>query len=87
MQRNASAVRLLSAAALLAAVTSLGACDVVSFTAQATEPWTRHYPLSHGGSLNIRNTNGKTEILAGDGDAVDVTATKTARAMSDDAAK
>ena len=87
MQRSPSTLRLWSAIAVFAAATTTGACDQLSLTAQATEPWTRHYALAHGGALDIRNTNGKTEILAGDGDAVDVTATKTARAMSDDAAK
>jgi hypothetical protein len=80
-------VRFWGGVAMIAAAAALGACNVVSLTAEATETWTRHYPLAQGGSLDIRNTNGRTEVLAGDGDAVDVTATKTARAMSDEGAR
>jgi hypothetical protein len=87
MTRLSTSLRLLSAAAILLTAGALSACDAVSFTASATEPWSRHYTLKEGGSLDIRNTNGKTEVLAGDGNAIDVTATKTARAMSDNDAK
>lgn len=87
MTRSSMSVRLVSAAAILLTAGALSACDVVSFTAQATEPWSRHYTLKQGGSFDIRNTNGKTEIIAGDGDAIDVSATKTAKAVSDNDAK
>jgi hypothetical protein len=87
MTRASTSARLLSAAAILLTTGALSACDVVSFRAQATEPWSRHYTLKQGGSVDIRNTNGKTEILAGDGDTVDVNATKTAKAVSDNDAK
>jgi hypothetical protein len=80
-------VKLRTGLALLAAAATLGACNVVSLTAEASDTWTRHYSLSQGGAVEIRNTNGKTEVLAGDGDAVDVTATKTVRAMTDETAK
>ena len=80
-------VRFWGGAAVISAAMALGACNVVSLTAEATDTWTRHYPLAHGGFVEIRNTNGRTEVLAGDGDAVDVTATKVARAMSDEGAR
>ncbi len=73
--------------ALAGALFCLTGCGVVDLGSEATETWTKHYTLSHGGVLAVRNSNGRVEIRAGDGDAVDVTATKVARAMSDDAAK
>jgi hypothetical protein len=73
--------------ALVGGLLCLGACGVVDLGSEATETWTKHYTLNHGGVLAVRNTNGRVEVVAGDGDAVDVTATKVARAMSDDAAK
>jgi hypothetical protein len=72
---------------LAGALLWLAGCGVVDLGSEATETWTRHYPLNHGGVLAVRNANGRVEVVAGDGDAVDVTATKVARAMSDDAAK
>lgn len=84
--RQHPGVKFLGGLAVLAAVVALGACDAISLNAEATETWTRHYPLAQGGSVEIDNTNGRTEVLAGDGDAVDITATKVARAMSDQGA-
>jgi hypothetical protein len=85
--RQHPGIRLWGGVAIVAAAVALGACNVVSLNAEATDTWTRHYPLAQGGSVDIRNTNGRTEVLAGDGNAVDVTATKTARAISDEAAR
>src|SRR5579862_4054207 len=79
--------RLTLGLAVLAAATTLSACGMVALNAEATDTWSRHYTLSHGGTVEIHNTNGKTEIVAGDGDAVDVTATKVVRAMTDETAK
>lgn len=84
--RPSAGTRLWIGAAVLFAATVLNACNVVSLTAEAKETWARHYTLSHGGTVDIRNTNGETEVLAGDGDSVDVTATKIARAVSDQGA-
>src|SRR5215471_5024475 len=70
-----------------AALLGLTGCGVVELGSEATETWTKHYTLDRGGEIAIRNTNGKIEVVAGDGDAVDVVATKVARGMSDDAAK
>jgi hypothetical protein len=85
--RHAWQLRLWTGIGVLAAATLGSACGVVDLSAQATDTWTRHYTLKEGGTVEIRNTNGKTEVLAGDGDAVDVSATKVARAMSDERAK
>jgi hypothetical protein len=87
MMRQHRGVRLWGGVAIDAAAVALGACNEISLNAEATDTWTRHYPLAQGGSVDIRNTNGRTEVLAGDGDAVDVTATKTARAMTDQGAR
>jgi len=85
--RDVRILRLWTGIGLLAAATVAGACGVVDLSAQATDTWTGHYTLKTGGTVEVRNTNGRTEVLAGDGDAVDVTATKVARAMSDERAK
>lgn len=85
--RSVSSARLSIGGGILLAAAVLGSCNVVALTAEAKETWTRRYTLAHGGSVDIRNTNGETEILAGDGNSVEVTATKVARAMSDQAAK
>jgi hypothetical protein len=87
MMRQHRGVRLWGGMAVVAAAVALGACNEISLNAEATDTWTRHYPLAQGGSVDIRNTNGRSEVLAGDGDAVDVTATKTARAMTDQGAR
>ena len=80
-------LRLWTGIGVLASALAVSACGVVDLSAQATDSWTRHYTLKQGGTVELHNPNGKTEVLAGDGDAVDVTATKVARAMSDDRAK
>jgi hypothetical protein len=87
MMRQHPGVRFWGGVAVVTGAVALGACNVVSLTAEATDTWTRHYSLTQGGSVDIRNTNGRTEVLAGDGNAVDVTATKIARAISDEGAR
>lgn len=85
--RKVRNLRVWTGIGVFAAATLVGACGIVDLSAQATDTWTRHYSLSQGGTVDIRNTNGQTEVIAGDGDAVDVIATKVARAISDDRAK
>jgi DUF4097 and DUF4098 domain-containing protein YvlB len=54
---------------------------------QAADEWTRTYPLSEGGQLQIDNTNGVVEIEGVAGATVEVRADRTARAATDSAAR
>src|SRR6476660_504205 len=54
---------------------------------RATDEWTRSYPLSNGGQLQISNTNGIVEIEGVTGSTVDVRAERVAHATTDSAAR
>jgi hypothetical protein len=54
---------------------------------EAKEDWTRRYTLTSGGSFEVRETNGRVQVRGGDGDAVEVTATKIGRGIDDTAAR
>lgn len=54
---------------------------------EASETWSRSYPLSEGGRVEIGNTNGFIEVTAGSGRTVEVKAVRVARAASPEAAK
>lgn len=83
--------------ALVTIVGSFGAaCDVhvgengVSLDVaggKATEEWSRTYTLPQGGSLEIVNTNGAIVVNAAAGPQIEVKATRTARAASDEDAQ
>jgi hypothetical protein len=77
--------RIVAIAALCA---TLGACDLAlsSFNEQATDTWAKKYPLSEGGRVEVRNTNGFIRVEVG-GDQVEVSAEKIARANTPEAAK
>jgi hypothetical protein len=58
------------------------------FSAQATQEWTRTYPLPAGGQIELANVNGPIEVIQGPaGSSVDVRADITAKALTDDGAK
>ena len=87
--------RLLPLVALVAALAG-AACDVqvgekgVSVDlahGKATDEWTRTYTIAPGGRLEIANANGAIDVSPASGPAVDVHATREARAASDDAAR
>jgi DUF4097 and DUF4098 domain-containing protein YvlB len=69
------------ALAAVAFVTS-SACTM-GLAAEAHDEWKRSYPLSQGGSVEIRNTNGQIRVDPVDGNTVEVVATRSARAGSD----
>jgi hypothetical protein len=78
----------LAVAALFAALVPLGACGLnFSNQAQAHDQWKRNYTLSNGGTVEIRNTNGKIDVQPGDGNTVEIVADRTVSASSDEAAK
>lgn len=66
-----------------------GGCDIAmaDHSEKATAEWKKSYPLAAGGRVEISNVNGKVEVLAGDGDSVEVYAKKTGSAGSPEAAK
>ncbi len=67
---------------------ALAACNLqISTKAEARDQWHRRYTLAHGGTLEIRNTNGIIRLDAGDGPAIDVTADRVVQAATDQAAK
>ena len=63
-------------AAIAVLCATLGACDLAfsGFKEQATDTWTKKYPLSAGGRLEVKNTNGFIRVEAVSGDQVEVTA-------------
>lgn len=73
---------------LVGALASTG-CDVAmsGFHEEARDTWTRSYPLSSGGKVEIGNTNGFIEVTTGPGQSVEVKAVRIARAGSAEGAK
>jgi hypothetical protein len=67
----------------------LGACHgaLGGLTARASDEWTRSYPLSATGEVQITNGNGSIEVEGVDGAMVDVRAERIARAATDAAAR
>jgi hypothetical protein len=76
----------LAVALTAAALAATGACGL-ALTAEAHDEWKRTYPLAQGGSVEIRNTNGRIRVEPGDAGTVEVVATRTARAGSDEDAR
>jgi len=83
------------AAVTLAAVLGAG-CDVhvgengVSLdvaSGKATDEWSRDYAVSSGGTVEVININGGIVVEAGSGSRVEVKATRTARASSEEEAQ
>ena len=75
---------LATAAPLLA----LAACNIQFGTGiEATETWTKTYPVSATATLEVHETNGKIHVTGGDGDQIRVSAIKHAKASTEEAAK
>jgi hypothetical protein len=75
---------------------ALGACDIAvdghggfdfGVGAKATDQWTRTYTVTPGGRLEIININGKITAEATDGPNIEIRADRSARAVTDEAAK
>lgn len=64
-------------------------CDIAmaDFAEKQTAEWRKTYELRPGGRVDISNVNGKIDVMPGQGDTVEVVATKIARAGSKDEAK
>ncbi len=74
-----------AAATMVAALVALTGCDLMfaEFRAQASETWTRTYPLAAGGRVELRNVNGSIEVEPAGGDTVEVRAEKSARGATE----
>jgi Putative adhesin len=89
-------IRLLGIALSAALVASGAACDVsvgdggFSFDvahATAKDTWTRSFALAQGGRLELINVNGRIEAMPADGDKVELSGERTAKASTEEAAK
>jgi hypothetical protein len=54
---------------------------------KASDLWTRSYPITPGGRLEIVNTNGNINLTPGTGSTIEVQATREVRAGSEEAAE
>lgn len=72
---------------LLASLAAAGCGLHFSPGIEAKADWTKRYTLAVGGTLEIRNSNGRIEVRTTDGDAVEVVATRVARGRDEAAAK
>jgi len=80
--------RLMRAAALIAATVSLAACNLQFSTGiEAKSGWSRTYKVTAGATLEIREPNGRIAIEAIDGTEIQVSATRVAKASTEEAAK
>src|SRR5215212_3908217 len=81
-------VRALGAALPVLLVASAG-CDIAmaEHKAKETVEWKKTYQIEPGGRFEIGNINGKIQILPGDGNTIEVVATKIGHGMTSEAAK
>ena len=89
--------RCIRAAGILVVVLGLAGCDIAvdghggfdfgMAAGKATDQWTRSYNLASGGRLEIINVNGQITAEASDGSSVEISAERTAKAATDEAAK
>ena len=84
-------VRTRSAATLCLPIllAAISACDIVTadFKSQETAEWRKSYDLQPGGRVEVSNVNGKIDVQPSTGNAVEIVATKVARAGSSEAAR
>jgi DUF4097 and DUF4098 domain-containing protein YvlB len=80
--------RLGRAAAVVGAGALLAACNLQFSTGiEAKSAWSRTYKVAGGATLEIRELNGRISIEATDGSEIQVTATRVAKAPTEEAAK
>ena len=98
LSRPDLAIRASAALALWTAILGLAACNIQVrengdvkvglFSAQATDDWTRTYPLAAGGRIEVVNLNGPIDVSeAPAGANVEVHASIVAKALTDAGAK
>jgi DUF4097 and DUF4098 domain-containing protein YvlB len=80
--------RLMRAAAVVAATAALAACNLQFSTGiEAKSAWSRTYKVAGGATLEIKELNGRITVEATDGSEIQVTATRVAKAPTEEAAK
>lgn len=80
--------RTLALGMVLAAFMSLAACGLqLSTDVEAKDEWSRSYTLAEGGSLSIKNGNGRIEVVGGDGRTLTITAERIVKASTEASAK
>jgi hypothetical protein len=88
MHARAHKASWLAASALLAAVPAAGChVAVADLAGKATDEWVRSYELPPGGEISVSGTNGAIDLEGYDGRTIEVRAERTARAMTDEAAR
>ena len=80
-------LRGLAALPVVAALSLTAACDV-AFGAreEATDTWSKSYPISAGGTVDLSSVNGRIQVVAGSKPTVEIKAVKTAKAATKEAA-
>jgi DUF4097 and DUF4098 domain-containing protein YvlB len=78
-----------AAIALPVLLVASAGCDLAmaDYKQKETAEWRKTYQLQPGGRLEIRNVNGKIEVVPASGNTVEVVAVKTARGATNEAAK
>lgn len=69
------------------AVDGHGGFDFGMAAGKAADSWSRSYPVTSGARLEIININGRITAEASDGSAIELVAARSAKAVSDEAAK
>jgi hypothetical protein len=87
-----------AAAAILVGAAGFAGCDIAvqgngegglhfDVGAQARDQWSRSYKLAPGARIELININGRITAEASDGDTLEITGERIAKATSDEAAK
>lgn len=84
MFRESRPFRLIATALVVASSAVLAACNLqLSNQAEAKSEWKKTYALDPGGSLEIKNVNGRIEVEPSEGSEVSVVAERIAKAGTD----
>ena len=88
LTRGSAVTRLVRAAVVVFATASLAACNLQFSTGiEAKSAWSRTYKVAGDATLEIREPNGRITIEAIDGTEIQVSATRIAKAPTEEAAK
>jgi DUF4097 and DUF4098 domain-containing protein YvlB len=69
----------------IAVVVAAGCNLQLSTDVEASDTWTRTYPISATGSLSITNSNGRIDVTGTDGTEIEISAERIVRAGSEEA--
>ena len=85
---RAARLRPLAFILLSTVVAAVSACNFkIGGGIEARDTWTRSYPVKAGATLEVKETNGRIQVEATDGQTIEVTATRIAKATSEEQAK